>query len=118
MTSPNSPDVDYRVYTEGKLKPYHGKTIKHLIAKHKDYLVYLDDDLYVWWSIKDSYKPEAVSSASFGEVLNRVSWLEAIEVSNLLKDRWQHFDACLAKQSLDCWTLRTLSSRMMCLILR
>jgi hypothetical protein len=79
----NGGDVDYRKYTEGKLDPYHGKTIKHLIAKHRDYLVYLDEQLYVWWSIKDSYKPEATNLASFGEVLNRVSSLEAIEVSNL-----------------------------------
>lgn len=82
MSSPPE-DTDYRKYVEGKEEPYHGKVIKHLIQKHRDFVVYLDDELYVWWAIRDTYRPDWVNSPSFGEVLNRVSFLEAVETSDI-----------------------------------
>src|SRR5262245_29582067 len=58
---------------EGEEDPVLGKLVDTLIARHDEYIVYLDDELYVWWAC-DTASTESEGSA---EVLNRVSWLEA-----------------------------------------
>jgi hypothetical protein len=46
-------DFDYSVLREGEVEPVLGKRIDTLIAKHRDYIVYLDDELYVEWASSD-----------------------------------------------------------------
>ena len=73
--------VGFSKLIEGKEEIVHGKVIKHLICKNRDYIVYLDDDLNVWWATdKDA---NCFDSPAAGEILNEVSYLEGVDVSTL-----------------------------------
>jgi hypothetical protein len=75
--------VGFARLKEGDQELVHGKKIEHLICKHRDYIVYLDSDLYVFWAIDDDFKKDWKNYSQFGEVVNEVSYLEAIDVTSL-----------------------------------
>ena len=66
---------------EGDDERVHGKTIKCLISKHRDYIVYLDNEMSVWWATNKDF--EFLENAKSGEILNEVSYLESVDVSAL-----------------------------------
>ena len=85
----DDPDVaytpnDYERFAEGDRDPRLKKTIRTLIFSTRDFIVYLDDDDYVEWVVTDRY---VGWSDKTGEVLNRVSLLEAVPVSELRQEQ-------------------------------
>ena len=66
---------------EGQEEFVHGKIIHSLICKHRDYIVYLDDKLSVWWATDEHLK--VLENAAAGEILNEVSYLESVDVNAL-----------------------------------
>src|ERR1051325_2319260 len=83
--------VGYAKLKEGDVERVHGKTIKHLISKDRNWIVYRDPDLSVFWAIDDAIKSKWVDYPAFGETVNEISALEAIDVSNLSKDQIASF---------------------------
>lgn len=57
---------------EGQRDPLLGKMVDTLIARCDDYVVYLDEDLYVEWATDTHF--DGIDGSA--DVLNRVSWLE------------------------------------------
>lgn len=68
-------DTDFDSLHEGSFDPTLNKTIQFLIMQDTDFLVYLDQDLFVEWSIKERY---GAFAADFGMVVNRASYLEML----------------------------------------
>jgi hypothetical protein len=66
---------------EGDEELVHGKIIRTLISKHQDYIVYLDEDSNVWWATKKDLN--CFDTPQAGEILNEVSYLEAVDVNAL-----------------------------------
>jgi hypothetical protein len=72
---------------EGDVDPTTGKTIAVLIESDDDYIVYLDNELFVQWNMNDSSR----LGPDTGEALNRVAVLEAIKVENRKPDQVETF---------------------------
>lgn len=58
-----------------------GKRISHLILARTDFIVFLDDDLYVWWQ-----HGEIDASQNFGKILIDVATLEAVPIFHLHRE--------------------------------
>ena len=71
---------NYDLFYEGDLEPHLGKTIQILIFKTTDFIVYLDEDLFVEWAFTPSYDADW---SDLGHVLNRVSQVQAFPLSHL-----------------------------------
>lgn len=69
---------NFSVLREGDTDPTLGKPVKWLIDSDDDYIVYVDDDTYVEWTMNSN-----AVLADAGDLLTRVGWLEAVEVSHL-----------------------------------
>jgi hypothetical protein len=78
----------YNSMHEGDIDPVLNKRIDTLILSDTNFIVYLDQDLFVEWSYSTSYG-ELPDEA--GEVLNRVSLLEAIPIGHLSIDQIRTF---------------------------
>ena len=104
---------NYNLFREGDFEPHLGKQIQTLIFKTTDFIVYLDEDLYVEWAFTLSF-PEWPQEV--GLVLNRVSLVQALPASRLSTDQLatfrqligeavaralQHREAKAANQALD-----------------
>lgn len=63
---------------EGDCDPILGKPIKWLIDSDDDYIVYVDEDDYVEWTMNSNAQLTGV-----GDLLTRVGWLESVEVGHL-----------------------------------
>ncbi|HXQ72654.1 MAG TPA: hypothetical protein VN844_19310 [Pyrinomonadaceae bacterium] len=86
FSDPPEPDfqrrhVGFSKLIEGDEELVHGKIIKCLICKHREYIVYLDNNYGVWWATDD--KENCFDSPGAGEILNEVSYLEGVDVSTL-----------------------------------
>jgi len=73
---------NYDLFCEGDREPHLGKTIQVLILKTTDFIVYLDEDLFVEWAFTRAYEAQADLS-NLGHVLNRVSQVQAFPLSHL-----------------------------------
>src|SRR6267142_3714548 len=82
VAPPSLYPFDFSPLREGDTDPVLGKTIKWLIDSDNDYIVYIDDDDYVQWTMNDN---RMLANAS--DLLTRVGWLEAAEVDHL--EQWQ-----------------------------
>ncbi|MFI4939293.1 MAG: hypothetical protein ACHP7O_02935 [Burkholderiales bacterium] len=75
---------NFSPYCEGDIDPTLNKRIHMLVDSEDTYIVYLDDDFHVQWSMTDDWKqPDA-----FGDIANRVVHLEAVS-SMILADENQ-----------------------------
>jgi len=81
-TPVSSDETDFTEFAEGDVEPTLRKTIRHLIAKNRGYIVYLDEDLYVEWA--SNIDIDMIDGRD--TVLNKVSMLEAIPVTFVGED--------------------------------
>jgi hypothetical protein len=82
---------DFTPYCEGDLDPTLNKKIRTLIDSDKDYLVYLDEDLYVEWTfICDS-------PAGFEDTANSIGHLETLSLTQLDETQREPFERCLGE---------------------
>src|SRR5438128_3409631 len=72
---------NYDLFREGDFEPHLGKTIHTLIFKTTDFIVYLDDELFVEWAFTPSY--DTKWGADVARVLNRVSQVQAFPLTHL-----------------------------------
>lgn len=80
------PVQDFSSFCEGDVEPRLNKKIKALIERSADYIVYLDEELYVEWAY-DQMPGESL--AGFDKVANRVGHLETLSIAQLTKvQRW------------------------------
>lgn len=70
---PQSPG--FLAYREGDIEPTHNKRIKYLVLKARSFIVYLDDEHYVYWATDSEYRTYA---PDFNTIINRVGYLESI----------------------------------------
>jgi hypothetical protein len=78
---------------EGDFDENLGKTVDTLIANTPDYVVYLDEDLYVEWAFRITMDLLPDVNA----VLNNVSKLEAVSVSHLSEEQVRSFRRMLGE---------------------
>ena len=78
---------------EGDHDPTLNKTVKWLINSDDNFIIYIDEDLYVEWTMNDNKElgPEA------GPCLNRVGQLESIDTSYLSEIRITSFKRMIAE---------------------
>lgn len=78
---------------EGDHDPTLNKTVKWLINCDDNFIIYIDEDLYVEWTMNDNKMlgPEA------GPYLNRVGQLEAIDTSYLSEIRITSYERMIAE---------------------
>jgi hypothetical protein len=88
------PVADFGTYCEGDLEPTLNKRINALIDCTNDYIVYLDDDLYVEWSFTHDHGD---SPDGFDEVANRIGHLETLSITQLSRDQREPFARLLAE---------------------
>jgi hypothetical protein len=70
---------DFSILKEGEDEPLLGKKIDSLISSDEDYIVFLDDDCFVWWDMNEN-----VLLDDQGVGLTRVAVLESIQVGDYL----------------------------------
>lgn len=85
---------DFSSFCEGDIEPTLNKKIHTLIQTEEDYIVYLDDDFYVEYSIADSY---GTVPNGFPEVANRTSYLESASKGLLQHGQIEHFARLLGE---------------------
>ncbi|MGO9201796.1 MAG: hypothetical protein ACLQM8_14815 [Limisphaerales bacterium] len=107
------PVQSFHPFCEGDLDPTLNKRIRTLIDAEDNYIVYLDDDLYVEYSWTDAYgdKPQG-----FAGVANKVAHLETLSIIYIAPNQLEAFrrilgeamariigdrDGVKAKESLD-----------------
>jgi len=93
---PKNPDLYPYVFSnlhEGSHDPTLDKTVKWLVNSDDDFIVYIDEDLYVEWTMNDN----AMLGAEAGPLLNRVGQLEAIDTSYLSTIRIESFKRMIAE---------------------
>jgi hypothetical protein len=73
-----APDPNTTNLSEGELDPGLKKRIRVLIQRRPDYIVYLDDDLYVQWKLPG--KDVEACGPHAHEILNEVGLLETLSV--------------------------------------
>jgi hypothetical protein len=72
---------------EGDKDPTLNKSITWLIDSDDDFIVYIDDDYYVEWSMNSN----EMLGPDTGQYLNQVARLEAVDTSHLLDGRKQSY---------------------------
>jgi len=76
---------DFLFLCEGDIDPTLNKKIEHLIDTEKGYIVYIDEDYFIEWSLTDEYVEsneykELVRKGSVSQILNRTSHIEALSI--------------------------------------
>ena len=69
---------NFSVLRENDEDPALGKKVKWLIDSDDDYIVYVDQDDYVEWTMNAN-----TMLAGAGDLLTRVGWLEAVDDEHL-----------------------------------
>lgn len=89
------PDYPFAFYTlrEGDRDPMLGKDIAWLIDSDYDFIVYIDTDGYVEWTMNrnDMLGPAA------GPYLNQIGWLEAIDTTHLEKKQTESYQRMIGE---------------------
>jgi hypothetical protein len=83
---------NFSCLTEGDTDPILGKKIQVLIESDDDFIVYLDQELYVWWNTNDN---ELVNQ--HGDELTRVAVLESVQVDHLSSEQKSTFRRLVAE---------------------
>lgn len=78
---------------EGSHDPTLDKTVKWLINCDDNFIIYIDEDLYVEWTMNDN----AMLGVEAGPFLNRVGQLEAVDTSYLSATRITSFKRMIAE---------------------
>ena len=86
---------DFSSFCEGDVEPSLNKRINTLVDASNDYIVYLDDDLCVEWSMTDHYDQNA--PAEFGEIANWAGHLETISAGILRPKQRERFGRLLGE---------------------
>lgn len=73
-----TPVTSYSTFCEGDIEPTLHKRIRILIDKQPNYIVYIDDDLFVEWAL---HLPAA---SDFDTVANEIGHLETLAITQLL----------------------------------
>lgn len=68
-------NLDYSTLCEGENDPSLNKKIKHLLAKSRGYIVYLDDELIVRWNVGAEFPGDLCDG--FGNIVNRMTGLQS-----------------------------------------
>ena len=84
---------DFSPFCEGDLDPTLNKRINMLIDSEVEYIVYLDDEYFVQWSMSEECK----QAAEFGEIANRVGHLETASMMLLRPDQIKPFRRMLGE---------------------
>lgn len=84
---------DFSPYCEGDIDPTLNKRINTLIDSDTLYMVYLDDDLSVQWTMTDTFQVPT----GFGEIANRVGHLENMSQMFLGTDQLAAFRRMLGE---------------------
>jgi hypothetical protein len=107
------PVDDFSPFCERDTEPTLNKRIRTLIDSDDDYIVYLDDEVFVEYSWTDAYGD---TPQGFGEVANKVGHLETLSMTYIAPDQLEAFrrilgeamariigdkDEAKAKESLD-----------------
>lgn len=85
---------DFSSFCDGDIEPTLNKKIHSLIDSTDDYIVYVDDDFFVQWSLTDKYGD---TIPSFGAIANRLSQLETLSRASLRKSQIETFAGLLAE---------------------
>jgi len=85
---------DFSTFCEGDVEPTLNKTIHSIIDGGKDYIVYVDHDMSVEWSMSGSYGP---SPTGFSEVANAVGHLETQAIGRLKPSQLEPFSRLCAE---------------------
>lgn len=80
----HDPNEDFSVYNEGDIFPRLNKKIHLLVRKRDDYIVFLDEELYLHWYYNTAYT-KAGFAKDYGAVVIRAENLEATSIL-LLKE--------------------------------
>lgn len=87
--------TDFSSYCEGDIEPTLNKRIHTSIDANQDYIVYLDDDLSVEWSMTEAYDQHAPEG--FGEIASRTGHLETLSMVLLDSKQIEPFRRLLAE---------------------
>jgi hypothetical protein len=68
---------DFSILKEGDHEPLLGKKIASLVSSDYDYIVFLDDQSFVWWDLNDD-----VLVNQYGDAITRVAVLESIQIGD------------------------------------
>jgi hypothetical protein len=77
QTGSGRPVENFSSYCEGDIEPTLNKRIRTLIDTEDEYIVYLDDELYVEYSWTNAY---GAAPTGFGEIANKVAHLETLSM--------------------------------------
>jgi hypothetical protein len=89
--------ADYNSFCEGDTEPHLCKKIHSLVYKQKEFIVYLDEELYVEWAYAENDEEGDAELAKFlkskeaGEALNRVQELQALPIGHLHREQQQAY---------------------------
>jgi hypothetical protein len=86
--------AEFDSFCEGDTDPTLCKKIRILIECDKNYIVYIDDDLAVEWSLTEAY---GEPSETYGEVANQIGYLETVSVGLLRKCQIEPFSRLLGE---------------------
>lgn len=86
--------TDFSSFCEGDVDPSLNKRIRTLVDSTHDYIVYLDDEMFVEWSLTDQHK---VSPSRFDSVANAIAHLESMCLTQLSRDQREPFGRLLAE---------------------
>lgn len=81
-------------FVEGNIEPTLQKKIDTLIECEEDYIVYLDEDFFVEWSLTDNYENTV---PGFAAITNRLRELETLSRTSLRKTQIRVFAGLLAE---------------------
>ena len=87
--------ADFSGFCEGDLEPSLNKRIDSLIEAQREFIVYLDEDQYVMWSIIPGSSKLSVPKS--GEVLNRVALLESDSIGLMKGENLERFRRLLGE---------------------
>jgi hypothetical protein len=85
---------DYSFFAEGDMDPFMQKEIHKLIIAAEGFIVYLDQDLSVQWAFTNKY---GVLPTAYGDIVSKVSYLEALPEPTLTGKYRQTFQIFLAE---------------------
>ena len=85
---------DFSPFCEGDIEPRLHKRIAVLIDSTTDYIVYLDEDLYVEWAYS---RLPAQSPQGFDSVANQIGDLETLSITQLTKTQREPFARLLGE---------------------
>src|SRR5262245_26898754 len=94
LSGSGKPVENFSSFCEGDTEPTLNKRIEALIGSRKDYIVYVDSQLFVQWSTTSSY---GSLPDGFKAIANQVACLETISLTQLTDRQREPFGRLLAE---------------------